>query len=162
MSAQTAWHIEHRSISGKNLFSHQLKPATKAFRKTEKRKTEREGKSEGANAECVSFLFLKRTRASQSGSGAGWAPVRPGSAAGRPRGGWVTVVGLNLVLCARSLLCLEPNSCRLQPPEPECKDPPGTSRETTPLSHHSTSAVGYGAHARPHQLAVIRGKNWGF
>lgn len=76
---------QHRSIPGKNLFSHQLKPAMKAFRKTEKRKTEREGKSEGANAECVShFCFSRELWASKLDGRAGWAPVRPGSVADRP------------------------------------------------------------------------------
>lgn len=41
----------------------------KAFRKTEKRKTETEGKSEGENAECVAFPFLLERHGRQCWAG---------------------------------------------------------------------------------------------
>lgn len=67
-------HTEHRSIPGKNLFSYQLRPATEAFRKTERREKPREKVRARERMWNVSHFHFSQRAVDGS---AGRATVRP-------------------------------------------------------------------------------------
>lgn len=122
-----------RFVPGKNLFSRQLRPASKAFRKTQRGEKPREGEGEGRMQNVSVPVSPGEPRTLQLDGGAGWRPGESSSAlTSRGAAGWQfwALMGSS---GERRLLCLQPTSCCLYDEDLNARTRQGTWGNNLPV-----------------------------